>query len=237
MTPRTNTTKKPPNPIPSPPPSTSTSTCSQTCCTNPCIAGPSSLTHKRPASPTPPFTHYSSISNPCVGPARLRCAPLELHEYPRRERNGRVDKGKAKVEGVAMAGGRGRGRGEGGAHMMNYTGQRKKWSHDLVARMREDDGSSSRRNTASPAISPAPAQPHVAVAVASPASRRDSMEPEAQMPNVTTPLVTVLSPQPQLSPAQRQMQQDAKESSEKEGEKKESKSKLHHMKRIWSSLV
>ncbi|EMD86435.1 hypothetical protein COCC4DRAFT_193785 [Bipolaris maydis ATCC 48331] len=109
--------------------------------------------------------------------------------------------------------------------------------------MREDATSSSNissrrgKTAASPAnsiSSPAPAQPHVAVA--SPTSRRDSMEPEAQTQNVT-PLVTVLSPQPQSPLTQRQMQHSAKESSEKAVEKKEGKSKLHPMKRIWSSLV
>lgn len=118
--------------------------------------------------------------------------------------------------------------------MMNYTGARKRWSHDFVARMRED--SNSRRKTASPAISIsslAPAQPHVVLASSIP--RCDSMEPEAQMTNVT-PLLTVLSPQPQSPPAQRQAQRVAKESSEKVAEK-EDKSKLHLMKRIWNSLV
>ncbi|EUC44056.1 hypothetical protein COCMIDRAFT_27591 [Bipolaris oryzae ATCC 44560] len=244
MTPRANTTKKPhsPTPIPSPPPSTSTySTCSKKCCTNPCIAGPSSSTpNKRPTSPTPPFTYYSSISNPYLGPKRLRCAPqnLKVHaplEYPRQERNGRVDKGKARAKIEMVGGGRG-----GGAHMMNYTRSRKKWSHDTVARMRQEDNSSSIRNTAAaPVISPpAPAQPHVAVAVASPASRRDSMEPEAQRMNIT-PLATVLSPQPQpQSPsAQRQMQHSANESGEEVVEREKGKSKLHLMKRIWSSLT
>ncbi|KAH7551854.1 hypothetical protein BM1_09488 [Bipolaris maydis] len=110
---------------------------------------------------------------------------------------------------------------------MNHTGARKRWSHDIVR----------GKTAASPAnsiSSPAPAQPHVAVA--SPTSRRDSMEPEAQTQNVT-PLVTVLSPQPQSPLTQRQMQHSAKESSEKAVEKKEGKSKLHPMKRIWSSLV
>ncbi|EMD70154.1 hypothetical protein COCSADRAFT_217670 [Bipolaris sorokiniana ND90Pr] len=111
MTLRTSTTRKRHSPIPSPPLSTSTyssapSTCSKTCCNNPCIAGPSFFPNKRPKSPTPPFTHYSSISNPYLGPARLRCAP---HEYPRQSRNGRVDKGKERVQEGVTTMERGRG--------------------------------------------------------------------------------------------------------------------------------
>jgi hypothetical protein len=51
-------------------------------------------------------------------------------DYPRRCWNGKLDKGKKKaseaedmIDGPAVV---------GGLHMMNYTGPRKKWSHDVA---------------------------------------------------------------------------------------------------------